>query len=181
MDSSMLVQMMEYIPDPVQFVLDKPMVDSPGSVYNYGDGASHGSISRRMGLSLPGSRDLVQQTYWLYAIAALLLVAVVLGGVAYSQNANEQEVHVPESLKATVARLQQAEVVFLPASRQLVPGRRIVGATIRTRDLDALQRVLSDASWSVPAVVPTTNGRSMFVPPSTAHGIWLEFRQEQGG
>jgi hypothetical protein len=53
MDSSMLVQMMEYIPDPVQFVLDKPMVDSPGSVYNYGDGASHGSISRRMGLSLP--------------------------------------------------------------------------------------------------------------------------------
>ena len=94
---------------------------------------------------------------------------------------NEQDVHVPESLKATVARLQQAEVVFLPASRQLVPGRRIVGATIRTRDLDALQRVLSDASWSVPAVVPTTNGRSMFVPPSTAHGIWLEFRQEQGG
>jgi len=27
-------------PDPIQYVLDKPMVHSPGSLYNYGDGAS---------------------------------------------------------------------------------------------------------------------------------------------
>jgi CubicO group peptidase (beta-lactamase class C family) len=27
--------------DPVQYVLDKPMVAAPGTVYNYGDGASH--------------------------------------------------------------------------------------------------------------------------------------------
>jgi len=93
----------------------------------------------------------------------------------------EQEVYVPERLKATVARLQQAEVVFLPASQQLVPGRRIVGATIRTRDLDALRRVLEAASWSVPPVVQTTYGRSMFVSPGIAHGIWLEFRQDAGG
>ena len=36
---------------------------------------------------------------------------------------SEQEVYVPEGLMATVAKLQQAEVVFLPGSRQLVPGR----------------------------------------------------------
>lgn len=93
----------------------------------------------------------------------------------------EQEVHVPEGVRATTAILQQAEIVFLPGSRQLVPGRRIVGATVRTRDLGALRRVLTAASWSIPPVVQTTNGRSMFLPPSTTHGIWLEFRQARLG
>ena len=92
----------------------------------------------------------------------------------------QQEIHFPESIKATVAKLQQGAVVFLPGSQQLVPGRRIVGATVRTRDLDALRRVMTAASWSVPPVVLTTNGRSIFVPPSIAHGIWLEFRQDAG-
>ncbi len=91
----------------------------------------------------------------------------------------EQEVHVPGGVRATAAKLQQAEVVFLPGSRQLVPGRRIVGATIRTPDLDALRRVLTATSWSIPPVVQTTNGRSMFLPPEITHGIWLEFRQER--
>ena len=94
---------------------------------------------------------------------------------------SEQEVYVPEGLMATVAKLQQAEVVFLPGSRQLVPGRRIVGATIRARDLDALRGVLTAAYLGVPPVVLRNNGPSMFIPPSIAHGIWLEFRQDVGG
>jgi hypothetical protein len=93
----------------------------------------------------------------------------------------KEQVHVPERKKATVATLEQAEVVFLPGSQQLAPGRRIVRATIRTRDLDALQRVLRAASWDVPPVVETSKGRSMFIPPSMTHGIWLEFRQDGGG
>jgi len=92
-----------------------------------------------------------------------------------------QEVHIPESLNARVARLQQAEVVFLAGSRQLVPGRRIVGATIRTSDLDALRGVLTAASLDVPPLVLTNNGLSMFIPPNITHGIWLEFRQDMGG
>ncbi len=90
----------------------------------------------------------------------------------------EQEVCVPRCSQATVARLPQAEVVFLPRSRQLVPGRRIVGATLRTRDLDAVRRVLAASSWSTPPVVEGTNGRSLFLPPSLTQGIWLEFRQQ---
>ncbi len=90
----------------------------------------------------------------------------------------EQEVHVPELLKAVVAKFQQAEVVFLPGSFQLVQGRRIVGATLRTPDLNALRRVLITASLSIPPVVQTTNGRSLFLPPRITHGIWLEFRQD---
>ncbi len=91
----------------------------------------------------------------------------------------EQKVHAPGSVRATVAKLQQAEVVFLSGSRQLVPGRRIVGATVRTHDLDALRRVLSAGSLSLPPVVQTINGHSIFLPPNTTHGIWLEFRQER--
>ncbi|MCP4542732.1 MAG: VOC family protein [Chloroflexi bacterium] len=93
----------------------------------------------------------------------------------------ELEVHIPGSTRATVAKLQQAEVVFLPGSYQLVPGRRIVGATVRTHDLDDLRRVLTAASWNIPPVVQTSNGCSMFLPPSITHGIWLEFRQERCG
>ena len=92
----------------------------------------------------------------------------------------DQEVYAPERLIATVARLQQAEVVFLPASRQLLPGRRIVGATIRTSNLDAVRRTLLAASLVVPPVVQTTDGPSIFVPPGIAHGMWLEFRQDAG-
>lgn len=91
---------------------------------------------------------------------------------------SEQEVYVPEGVMAIVAELQQAELVFLPGSWQLVPGRRIVGATIRTSDLEALRGVLMAASLDVPPVLLTNNGLSMFISPDIAHGIWLEFRQD---
>ena len=90
---------------------------------------------------------------------------------------SEEELHFPGTAKATVARLPQAEVVFLPGSLQQVPGRRIVGATLRTRNLESLQRVLAQGSWTAPAVVRTRSGRSLFLPPDLTHGIWLEFRE----
>lgn len=89
----------------------------------------------------------------------------------------EKTVHVPETVQATVARLQEGEIVFLPGSRQAVPGRRIVGATVRTRDLEAVRRVLEKARQPVPRVVRTPEGSSLFLPPSLTHGIWLEFRE----
>lgn len=92
----------------------------------------------------------------------------------------EKEVHVPVSLEATVARLEQAEVVFLPESQQLVQGRQIIGVTIRIRDLDTLRQVLIEASWNGSPVVHSEDGRSIFIPPSLSHGIWIEFRQESG-
>ena len=90
----------------------------------------------------------------------------------------ERVVFVPDRALAQVAALPQAEVVFLPASRQLLPGRRIVGATIRTSNLDALSRALNAANLSVPPVVHTEKGRSIFVPPAFAHGLWIEFHQD---
>jgi hypothetical protein len=91
----------------------------------------------------------------------------------------EEEACIPESLTVPVARLQQAEVLFLPSVRQVISGRRIVGATLRTQDLNALSHVLARSGWKVPPPIETKTGRSMFLPPIITHGIWLEFREQR--
>lgn len=91
---------------------------------------------------------------------------------------NEQ-IHAPEPVQGVVARLPRGEVALLPGSRQLVPGRPIVGATLRVRDLKLVQRALAKGTWKLLPVVQTKHGSSVFLPPGIAHGIWLEFRQER--
>lgn len=88
---------------------------------------------------------------------------------------SRREVHVPGRVTADVARFREGEAVFLPGSHQLVPGRRIVGATLRVASLATVRRLL--ASRKVP-VSPAPGGsrNSVFLAPTTAHGLWLEFR-----
>lgn len=87
----------------------------------------------------------------------------------------ERKVHVPDVVTATVARLPEGRIVLLPASRQLVEGRAIVGATVRVRSLGVARRAL------VRAGVATRETRaapgSIFVTPEAAHGLWLELRE----
>jgi hypothetical protein len=80
-------------------------------------------------------------------------------------------VWVPDAVRASVAHLAEGEVVFLPDSRQLTRGRRIAGATIRVRNAATARRLLGRH-----AVIPPDRSTSVFVRPSSAHGIWLEFR-----
>jgi catechol 2,3-dioxygenase-like lactoylglutathione lyase family enzyme len=87
----------------------------------------------------------------------------------------EREVHLPDAARATVARLPEGEIVLLPASRQLVASRPIVGATVRVRSLDAARRIL--ARGGVAAREASAAPRSVFVPPAAAHGLWLELRE----
>ena len=89
----------------------------------------------------------------------------------------ERQRRTPGRGKRLVAGLPQGEVVFLPGSRQQISGRRIVGATVRTRSLDAVRRVLEAGRLKLPPVVTTNEGTSMFLPPEITHGLWLEFRQ----
>ncbi len=89
----------------------------------------------------------------------------------------EAKVRVPDIALATVARLEEGEVVLLPGSRQLVPGRRIVGATLRTKSLSAAREALTDGGLAVPAPVSTEDGTSIFLSPDLTHGIWLELRE----
>ena len=101
----------------------------------------------------------------------------LLGGLGVVMQ--DEDVQVPDAVRAPVARLPRGEVVLLPGARQRVPGRPIVGATLRVRDLTLLQRALAKGTWRLPPVVHTTHHASVFVPPDLAHGLWLEFRQER--
>ena len=82
---------------------------------------------------------------------------------------HEDEVRVPEPVQAHVARLAEGEVVLLPGARQLVRGRRIVGATVRIRDLATAERATGGRGQKI--------GSSIFLPPAVTHGLWLELRE----
>jgi catechol 2,3-dioxygenase-like lactoylglutathione lyase family enzyme len=85
---------------------------------------------------------------------------------------SQEEVAVPQRSRRTVARFASCEVVFLPASRQSVRGRPIVGAVLRTRSLEASRRAFAAAGVQV-----VDGDRSLFVRPEDAHGLWLELRE----
>jgi hypothetical protein len=88
-----------------------------------------------------------------------------------------ETVHAPGAVKAGVARLPHGEVILLPSPRPLVPGRPVIGATIRVSNLILLQRVLARQAWNPLPVVKTSQGWSIFIAPELTHHIWLEFRQ----
>jgi hypothetical protein len=79
--------------------------------------------------------------------------------------------HLPDVARVPVAHLVEGEVVMLPGARQLVPGRRIVGATVRVRNLAAARRVLAGRGQEI--------GSSIFLPPALTHGLWLELRAKK--
>jgi hypothetical protein len=87
------------------------------------------------------------------------------------------EVHVPAALEVPVARLPEGEVVLMPGAHQIVPGRRIVGATLRVRSLDTVKSVLGPGAWATLRVVQHARGASVFLPPTMTHGLWLELRE----
>ena len=83
--------------------------------------------------------------------------------------------------EARVWSFPQAEVAFVPKSHQIVPGRRVVGARVRARDLKRVTDQLSKAGLAVPPVTETAAGRSVLLPPSLTHGLWLEFFEPRDG
>lgn len=89
----------------------------------------------------------------------------------------DEDVRVPDALKAPVARLGDGAVVLLPGSRQLVPGRRIVGATLRVKSLAAAQAVIAQGPAGTLTVVSGRGYSSVFLPPNLTHGLWLELRE----
>jgi hypothetical protein len=75
--------------------------------------------------------------------------------------------------------LPEAEIVFLPATAQLVSGRPIVGATVTVKSIDTVESVLTTNRIRHDRVVGC-GPDSLWVGPAAAHGMWLEFRQQPG-
>jgi hypothetical protein len=86
------------------------------------------------------------------------------------------DVYVPERIRADIARLPEGEVVLLPGARQLVPGRRIVGATLRVASVARARKVVGTKASAV-----SSAPWSIFLPPSTTHGLWIELREVARG
>jgi hypothetical protein len=95
------------------------------------------------------------------------------------------DVRVPDTMRVTVARLGEGEVLFLPRDRQRLAGRPVVGATLRVADIGVTRGILARRAGVAPEIVSSPGGRSIFLPPERTHGLWLEFWQPamsiQGG
>jgi len=88
-----------------------------------------------------------------------------------------QRVYVPDQLEATVARVANGEVIFLPQSRQIIPGRPIVGVIFRVNDLPTARRRSTPAAFDQAEDLQTPTYRSAFIKPENALGVWLELRE----
>jgi catechol 2,3-dioxygenase-like lactoylglutathione lyase family enzyme len=86
-------------------------------------------------------------------------------------------VHVPDRVEADVARFGDGEVLLLPGARQRVAGRRIVGVTVRVRSLRTASELLKSRGIQASRRGDTAS-TSLFLAPETAHGLWIEFREQ---
>ena len=89
-----------------------------------------------------------------------------------------REALVPTPQTTDVARFLRDEVVLLPGRFQLVPGRRIVGATVAVSSAEAARGMLEQKGIKVQDG-SVRGTRSIFIPPARAHGLWLELRQRR--
>jgi len=103
------------------------------------------------------------------AAPELKLFAAVGGSVS------EEEVQVPEPVRLRAVTFGADRVLLLPGSRQRLPGRPVVGASVVVKALSDVHRQLQ-ASGLKPAAV---TGSSILLPPEHTHGIWLEFRERR--
>jgi len=82
--------------------------------------------------------------------------------------------YVPDRTHVTVANFGDSQVILLPATSERVPGRRIVGATVKVKSLDFILHV--KLGQTLPVIVKRDAAiASAYVPPELAHGLWLEF------
>jgi catechol 2,3-dioxygenase-like lactoylglutathione lyase family enzyme len=144
-----------------------PPADAPGYVF-FGR-RNDSPTDRPEHFAHPNTaRSLV--SVWLAGELAAERRLLAAGGATFV----DREVRVPDAARATLARLPEGEVLLLPPSRSMIPGRPIVGVTVRVDDSAAARRVLTGNG------VPTRGagrGPSVFVPPEAAHGLWLELRE----
>lgn len=77
---------------------------------------------------------------------------------------SEKTVFAPNAVKATVFKVQNGQVIVLSKSHQLSADRPVIGVTFRIRPYTTGSHV-------------SGSSRKLLVPPSTAHGLWLDLRE----
>jgi hypothetical protein len=90
---------------------------------------------------------------------------------------DQREVEWPMKQRALVASLEDGEITILPNSNRRIRGRPVIGAVLRTTDLDAVDRRVRASGEPAPRRIRTPTHESLLLDPELTRGIWLEFRQ----
>jgi catechol 2,3-dioxygenase-like lactoylglutathione lyase family enzyme len=85
---------------------------------------------------------------------------------------SDEDVQIPEPARVRTVIFGADRILLLPGSRQRLPGRPVIGASVVVKELSAVRRALQ-ASGLKP--VSATSG-GILLPPELTCGIWLEFR-----
>ena len=103
----------------------------------------------------------------------------LLSGVLRTLGAviDSKTVFAPSAMQADVWSVQNGWIVLLPKSRELHPGRPIVGVDFEVRDFTAATRYLASRSISSRNGSERSGATRLFVPPAGANGLWLEFHR----
>jgi hypothetical protein len=88
---------------------------------------------------------------------------------------SDEDVLVPRPARVRTVTFGSDRILLLPGSRQRLPGRPVVGASVVVKDLAAVRRVLQ-ASGLKPAAGTSD---TILLPPELTHGLWLEFRERR--
>jgi catechol 2,3-dioxygenase-like lactoylglutathione lyase family enzyme len=99
----------------------------------------------------------------------LKLFAAVGGSVS------EEDVQVPQPARVRTVTFGADRILLLPGSRQRLPGRPVVGASVVVKALSDVHRQLLASGLKPMAGASGT----VLLPPEQTHGIWLEFRERR--
>ena len=91
--------------------------------------------------------------------------------------ASTRTVFVPAATRVEGWNVQNGYIALLPKSRELHPGRPIVGVDFEVRDLSAAIRWLDSASNPSLADGRHPGTGRLFIPPASAHGLWVSFHE----
>jgi hypothetical protein len=86
-------------------------------------------------------------------------------------------VRLPQRVEATEATLAHGTITLLPRSQRFIADRPLIGAVLMTRDLAPVAAWVAKSGSTGVRSGKGSGYRSLLLPPSATHGIWLEFRQ----
>jgi hypothetical protein len=87
-------------------------------------------------------------------------------------------VQVPARVEAVDAKLANGSTItLLPRSQRLIADRPIVGAVLLTKDIAQVAALTRKAGIANVCSGKGLGYRSLILPPSVTHGLWLELRQ----
>jgi Glyoxalase-like domain len=159
--SSAYLEALERGDGPISVALYAPRAQPAPLEGIFFDKRQHASTDRPEHFAHPNTGFSLQRL-WLAGPPAERELGALLGGVPEASSACA-----PFGASSARLRLPEGEILFLPASARLLPGRPIVAATVAVRSLDAVRRLVRQP---IDGCTPD----SLWVQ---THGLWLEFRQ----